>query len=228
MNNSLRRTLLLAAAGLIVWGGWYGWQSWKTHQALNALADVVRSSDLNKLLSDPPEEVRASVDLAVRGIRLSQGSKGRKIFELKADWATLNQDSGAITVRDPDILYAMGSAENGEPRMVHAFSRVGRVEDGNQKISMQDDVQAHYEKSILRGDVAVFLSKERTLSFPEGGELEGDVLSGNARHLEWNLDTNVLTGTNGVRMRWVPSSAAEEGQAMPDSAAKEEKEERDL
>ena len=55
MNASLRRTLALAAVGLLLWGGWYGWMSWKTSQTINALKDVVRSADLNKLLSDPPE-----------------------------------------------------------------------------------------------------------------------------------------------------------------------------
>ena len=56
MNDSLRRTLALIVAGAAVWGIWYGWQSWKTRQALEALENVVRSADLNKLLSDPPED----------------------------------------------------------------------------------------------------------------------------------------------------------------------------
>ena len=114
MNDSLRRTLALIVAGAAVWGIWYGWQSWKTRQALEALENVVRSADLNKLLSDPPEEVKNTVDLAVRGIMLSQGHEGRKSFELNADWATLNQESGAITVRDPDIRYMLENAEGGE------------------------------------------------------------------------------------------------------------------
>ena len=88
MNDSLRRTLVLAAAGLLLWGAWTSWESWRIRQELNALKDVVRSTDLNKLLSDPPEEVKSSVDLAIRGIKISQGREGRKSFELKANWAT--------------------------------------------------------------------------------------------------------------------------------------------
>ena len=85
MNASLRRTLVLVVLGAVVWGGWYGWQSWKTRQTLEAMENVVRSADLNKLLSDPPEEVKNAVDLAVRGILLSQGHEGRKSFDLNAD-----------------------------------------------------------------------------------------------------------------------------------------------
>ena len=42
MNASLRRTLALVVAGLIVWGGWYGWTSWKTSQTINALKVLLK------------------------------------------------------------------------------------------------------------------------------------------------------------------------------------------
>lgn len=205
MNASLRRTLVLAVVGLAVWGGWYGWQSWKTRQALEALANVARSTDLNRLLSDPPAEVKNTVDLAVRGIQLSQGSEGRKSFDLNADWATLNQDSGSITVRDPDIRYMLESTDEAPPRIVHATSDVGRVEDGNQKVSMSSNVRATYDENTLTGDLAVFLNSERTLTFPDGAVLDGPTLSGTATRLVWDLTTNILTGDQGVRMRWTPS-----------------------
>jgi hypothetical protein len=113
MNASLRRTLALAAVGLLVWGGWYGWMSWKTSQSIHALKDVVRSADLDKLLSDPPAEVASTVDLAIRDLTLSQGQEGRKSFDLKAKWATLNQDSGDVTIREkyglkPEEMAYMG------------------------------------------------------------------------------------------------------------------------
>ena len=225
MNDSLRRTLALIVAGATVWGIWYGWQSWKTRQALEALENVVRSADLNKLLSDPPEEVKNTVDLAVRGIMLSQGHEGRKSFELNADWATLNQESGAITVRDPDIRYMLENAEGGETRIIRATSNVGRVEDGNQKVSMSGEVQATYEENVLTGDLAVFLNTSRTLTFPDGAELAGPTLSGTSSRLVWDLNTNVLTGEQGVCMRWTPSdsdtSNGATGADTPDAAQKD-------
>ncbi len=231
MNDSLKRTLALVVLGAVVWGGWYGWQSWKTRQALEALEDVVRSADLNKLLSDPPEEVKNAVDLAVRGIQLSQGHEGRKSFDLKADWATLNQESGAITVRDPDIHYMLENADGGDARVIQAVSDVGRVEDGNQKISMSGSVKATYEENTLSGDLAVFLNTDRTLTFPEGAELAGPVLSGTATRLVWDLNTNVLTGDGGVSMRWIPSASAPsdgaaDADSSPDAAPSSAQEER--
>ena len=86
MNDSLKRTLALVVIGLAAWGGWYGWQSWKTSRALEALENVVRSADLNELLSNPPEEVKSAVDLAVRGIRLSQVQDGRKSRSEERRW----------------------------------------------------------------------------------------------------------------------------------------------
>lgn len=219
MNDSLRRTLALVVLGAAVWGGWYGWQSWKTRQALEAMENVVRSADLNRLLSNPPEEVKNAVDLAVRGISLAQGHEGRKSFDLNADWATLNQESGAITVRDPDIHYMLEGAEGQEQRIIHAVSDVGRVEDGNQKISMSGAVKATYEENVLTGDLAVFLNNNRTLTFPDGAELDGPTLSGTAARLVWDLNTNILTGDQGVRMRWIPSDAAPAGAADADTSS---------
>lgn len=210
MNDSIKRTIALVVLGVAVWGGWYGWQSWKTRLALEAMEDVVRSADLDTLLSNPPEEVRNAVDLAVRGIKLSQGHEGQKSFDLNADWATLNQESGAITVRDPDIRYMLDPASGGEERIIHATSDVGRVEDGNQKISMSGHVNTVYEENVLTGNEAVFLNSNRTLTFPDGAQLDGPTLSGTAAHLVWDLTTNVLTGDNGVRMRWTPSDASAE------------------
>lgn len=205
MNPSLRRTLALVTAGLLVWGGWYGWTSWKTSQAINALKDVVRSSDLDRLLSDPPAEVASSVDLAIRGIVLSQGQEGRKSFDLKADWATLHQESSTITVRDPDIVYMMENDEEGQPRTVHVTSKIGRVEDGNQKVSMSEDVRAQHEENVLSGDYAVYVNQINKLTFPGGAQLEGPELSGTCARLTWDLNTNVIMGDHGVRMRWYPS-----------------------
>jgi hypothetical protein len=224
MNASLRRTLALVAAGLIVWGGWYGWMSWKTSQTINALKDVARSADLNKLLSDPPEEVKSSVDLAVRGIMLSQGRDGRKSFDLKAEWATLNQDSGAITMREPDIAYRLSDDENGSPRLVLATAKIGRVEDGNQKVSMSDDVRARHEDKVLIGDLAVFLNPLNKLIFPGGADLIGDEIDGSCNQLTWDLNTNIILGNHGVKMRWYPpmreeDTPAEDNTAQPSDAA---------
>lgn len=205
MNSSFRSTLILIVIGLLAWGGWYGWQSWQTRKALNALEDVVRSADLNRLLSDPPEEVSSTVDLAIRGIHLAQGSEGRKSVELKADWATLNQDSGDVTVREPNVLYTLND-KSGTTRTVHAVSELGKIEDKNQKISMSGAVKATHEGNTLSGDLAVFYNPIRKLTFPGGADLNGPDIEGHAALLTWDLNTNIILGDHGVKMRWYPSS----------------------
>ncbi|MBQ4615377.1 MAG: LPS export ABC transporter periplasmic protein LptC [Mailhella sp.] len=209
MNDSFRRTLALAAVCLLAWGAWYGWESWKMRQAVHALEDVVRSADLNKLLSNPPAEVQNSVDLAIRGIHLSQGRDGRKSFDIKADWATLNQDSGSVTVRYPDIHYNLKDDADGSPRTVHATSNIGRVEDGNQKISMSKNVRAQYEEKVLTGDLAIFFNQLNKLTFPGGADLDSPDLSGTCARLTWDLNTNILMGDHGVKFRWYPSAQSE-------------------
>ena len=151
------------------------------------------------------------MDLAVRGIELSQGANGRKSFQLTADWAALNQQSGSITVRQPDIVYTMEADIDGSPRVVHASSRIGRIEDGNQKVSMLEEVRAECEDNVLSGDLAVFFNSSRTLSFPGGAELNGPAIHGDAAFLIWDLDTNILTGNYGVSIRWTPSPAETAG-----------------
>lgn len=208
MNASLRRTLLLVIAVAVLWGGWNSWQGWKLRQELDALKSVVRSADLNLLLSNPPEEVRSSVDLAIRGIQLTQGRDGHKSFDLTAEWATLNQESGAITVRTPRILYTMRTENDDDNGLIQATSDVGRVEDGNQKLSMSGNVRAEHRGNVLTGDLAIFLNQLNSLSFPGGAELVGPELTGSATRLTWNLSTNTLMGDHGVRMRWYPAADA--------------------
>ena len=206
MNDVLRRNLTLAAVLLLIWAGWYGWQDWKLKQELNRLADIARSSELDKLLTDPPEDIRSNVDLAVRGIVLRQGKDGRKSFELKADWATLDEKPSDITMRDPDILYTLESKDrNGADRLVHAVSRIGRVENGNTRITMSGNVHADSDTNTLASDEAVYLSERRLLDFPSGADLAGDGLEGTAKHLFWNLNDNTITGDHGVKARWYPS-----------------------
>ena len=221
MNASLRRTLALAAVGLLVWSGWYGWMSWKTSQSIHALKDVVRSADLDKLLSDPPAEISSTVDLAIRDLTLSQGLEGRKSFDLKAKWAALNQESGDVTVREPDIVYMMESDKDDSPRTVHATSKIGRVEDGNQKVSMSENVRAQHEENVLTGDSAVFINQLNKLTFPGGANLNGPELSGSCARMTWDLNTNILMGDHGVKMRWYPPKQEEASPEETSDAAKD-------
>ena len=107
-------------------------------------------------------------------------------------------------MRYPDITYRLSDDKNGAPRLVYASSKIGRVEDGNQKVSMSDSVRARHEENVLSGDLAVFLNPLNKLTFPGGADLNGPELSGTCSQLVWDLNTNIITGTHGVTMRWYP------------------------
>ncbi len=216
MSGAWRRTLFLAAALLLAWAGWYGWQSWKLERELNRLADVVRSKELDTLLRDPPEEIRSNVDLAVRGVSLRHGKDGRKTFELKAEWATLDQKTNDVTVREPDAVYVLDPAKGGGgERSVHATSHIGRVEDGNARVSMSGDVKAVSEADTLFSSEAVYVNDLRVLEFPSGARLEGEGIEGDAGHLAWDLNDNTITGSRGVKVRWFPSHGEDPAQHPP-------------
>ena len=222
MSGAWRRNLFLAAVLLLAWAGWYGWQSWKLERELNRLADVVRSKEIDTLLTDPPEEIRSNVDLAVRGVSLSHGKDGRKTFELKADWATLDQKTNDVTVREPDAVYVLDPAKGGgAERIVHATSHIGRVENGNSRVSMSGDVKAVSETNTLFSSEAVYVNDVRVLEFPSGARLKGEGIEGESGHLAWDLNDNTITGSRGVKVRWFPSEGdgpAQDPPAVPGSA----------
>ena len=200
--------LLVAAAG---WGGYLAWQSWRAKQALTRLTEVAKSADLDQLLHNPPDGLEEAIDLALRGVRLSQGEAGRESWTLDADWATLRQESGLVQVRDPVIRYAMGdpSATDVPPeeRQVVVTAEAGRVEDNNTRLTMEGNVRAEYQNEVLTGPVATFRNDTRVLTFPDGARLTGPVLAGSAGVLRWSLATNILDGEQGVDVVWTPRSA---------------------
>lgn len=200
--------LFLAAAG---WGGYLAWQGWRAQQALNRLTEVVQSTDLDNILRNPPDGLEEAIDLALRGVRLSQGEAGRESWTLDADWATLRQESGLVQVRDPVIRYALGHPGDSEApageRQVVVTADTGRVEDNNSLMTMQGNVRATYQDETLTGPVAVFRNDTRILTFPDGANLAGPVLAGDAGVLRWSLATNILEGEQGVDVVWTPRSA---------------------
>jgi hypothetical protein len=115
----------------------------------------------------------------------------------------------------------MENDSKGAPRIVHATSKIGRVEDGNQKVSMSEDVRAQHEENVLTGDYAVFINQLNKLTFPGGANLDGPELSGSCARMTWDLNTNTLMGDHGVKMRWYPPKQEEASPEETSDAAKD-------
>lgn len=225
MKKSLVSLLVLLLLAAVGWGSYRAWQSWRAGRALNRLAEVAQSTDLDNILRNPPDGLEEAIDLALRGVRLSQGEAGRESWTLDADWATLRQESGLVQVRDPVIRYALGDpAASGasdvppEERQVVVTADTGRVEDNNTRLTMQGNVRAVYQDEVLTGPVATFRNDTRILTFPDGAELAGPVLAGSAGVLRWSLATNILEGEQGVDVVWTPRAARPAALAVPGPA----------
>lgn len=221
MNRSLARALVPLLIAALAGGGWLAWQGWRARQALNRLEEVVKSSDLDELLRNPPDGLKEAIDLAVRGVRLSQGEAGHESWTLDADWATLRQETGLVQVNSPIVRYALGDPDKSPPRQVEVRSESGRLEDNNTLLTMEGSVRAEYQDEVLTGPVATFHNGTRILLFPDGASLDGPTLAGNAGILRWNLATNILDGEKGVDVVWTPQSAkARSSAASPDGGEK--------
>ena len=198
MKKLLAKLLVPLLVAAVCWGGYLAWQSWRAKQALTRLTEVAKSADLDQLLRNPPDGLEEAIDLAVRGVRLSQGEAGRESWTLDADWATLRQESGLVQVNDPVIRYALGDPSDAdvppEERQVVVTAETGRVEDNNTRLTMEGNVRAEYRNEVLTGPVAVFRNDTRILTFPDGARLAGPVLAGSAGVLRWSLATNILDG----------------------------------
>lgn len=64
-------------------GAYLGWQAWQSGRALNALSEVVQSMDMEAILRGKVDALPGgkkeggdTVDLALRGISLSEGENG--------------------------------------------------------------------------------------------------------------------------------------------------------
>lgn len=64
-----------------------------------------------------------------------------------------------------------------------------------------------------------FFNEVNKLTFPGGAELNGPDLSGSCAQLTWDLNTNILLGDHGVRMRWYPSGRQDEGSHADEAAS---------
>ncbi len=198
-------------------GAYLGWQAWQSGRALNALTEVVQSLDMEAILrgkmnglSDEEKEGEDStVDLALRGISLSEGENGFELWRLKAEWATLRQKADKVDLGSPHVLYRVGDAgaDAADPaNSLDVTARSGLIEDGNTRVTLRGNVRAEHDGNVLTGPEAIFLNNTRVLTFPDGAELVGPTLSGNARVLRWNASTNILEGEGGVSMIWIPQN----------------------
>lgn len=144
------------------------------------------------------DALQDAVGLALKGIELVQGEKGIELWRMKATWAALRQEKGVIDVDSPDIVYRVGDDEI----PLHVVADKGQVLDGQKFLRLWDHVVCTYKDNVLRAPLMTYNSTSRLMVFPDGADIEGTDSKGKAKHLTWDLVTNVIEGTGGVRVDW--------------------------
>ncbi len=224
MHSRFRLLFAPVLAAACMGGAYLGWQAWQSGRALNALTEVVQSMDMEAILRGKVDELSGeekegennTVDLALRGISLSEGENGFELWRLNADWATLRQKADKVDLGSPHVLYRMGdtdAAPDDPASHLDVTARSGLIEDGNTRVTLRGNVRAEHDGNVLTGPEAIFLNNTRVLTFPDGADLVGPTLSGDAKILRWNVSTNILEGEGGVSMTWTPQN----GESDPDS-----------
>lgn len=157
---------------------------------------VVRTPPAHAPVAVRVEPLIEAAALAMKGLNLMQGEKGLEFWRLKADWAAMHQDSGVIDVREPRVRYTLGDGSKED--YVFVVSQLGKITDDQRVLTMWDHVVMTHGQDVLTGPLLVYKTDERIARFPDGAEFENPGMDGAFGNLQWNMDTNLLDGGNGV------------------------------
>lgn len=80
----------------------------------------------------------------------------------------------------------------------------GLVFDNNTKIHLTEDVLAKQKDNYVQSNTLDYDDSTRIANFPNFANFASENIKGNALTLSWNLNTNQLTGTNGIEIIWYP------------------------
>lgn len=220
------RILLLLAALLALGAGWYALESRNPARLLDRFMDLAAQKGAgtfngsklqgNATQGNPLEQVAG---LAIQGINLFQGNKGVELWRLKASWAHMSQNGDIIEVDKPVVRYALGepSSPNAAEDFLDVQAEKGRITDNQRFLTLWDDVVITRFDDTITSSRMDYNAATRTMTFPEGAALESPTASGTASLFTWDLETNIMHGSNGVlvilKTRETPS---EEKAASPE------------
>jgi LPS export ABC transporter protein LptC len=125
------------------------------------------------------------VDLSLKGVTLSQGKDGKKLWNLNATGAVYAENSDELTLMDPVIVY--WGEEGGEPMQVRAPR--GQVWQKEDRARMWDGVHGTQGQYVMRSQTLDYSGQDRTLLLSGAVELTGESMQGRCDTLTYFLDT---------------------------------------
>lgn len=135
------------------------------------------------------------VDLSLKGVNLSQGKDGKKLWNLSASGANYVEDGDELTLTAPVITYW---GENGT-ESVEVMAPKGQVWQKEDRARMWDGVNATRGGYRLRAEALDYSGRDRTLVMSGGADIFSDSMQGRADALTYFLDTGDILARGNVQ-----------------------------
>ncbi|MGX7950669.1 LPS export ABC transporter periplasmic protein LptC [Oleidesulfovibrio alaskensis] len=153
-------------------------------------------SEVRRSLTDAQPAVEGNVDLALSGVRLKQGEKGRELWTLEAEKAFYDQQGDTVRIKQPDIVYFLEKQNDN----LSVKARWGEIKQSSQSMRLWDDVVLVQTDKMLKTSLLTYLGSSRELTMPEKVWFETGAMNGTMHDVLWLLDTNVIKARGSVDM----------------------------
>jgi len=136
------------------------------------------------------------VDLSLKGVTLSQGKDGKKLWNLNATGAVYAENSDELTLSDPVIVY--WGEQGGEPIEVRAPK--GQVWQKEDRARMWDGVDGVQGQYAMRSETLDYEGKNRTILLGGSVKLTGESMQGRSDTLTYFLDSGNFRAQGNVQV----------------------------
>ncbi|MDL2316109.1 LPS export ABC transporter periplasmic protein LptC [Desulfovibrio sp. OttesenSCG-928-A18] len=154
---------------------------------------------------NPPTAQDGALNLALRSISLSQGEGGFEIWRLKAEWANMFRADGRIVVEKPYLTYFLRD----EGKVMYISAEKGDIEQKEQILRFIDQVRITRDDTLVTGSLLVYDGREKTMTFPRGGSIQGKRMAGDAAFIVWDIKNDRLEASGEVNVLFSPPSDGE-------------------
>ena len=136
------------------------------------------------------------VDLSLKGVNLSQGRDGKKLWNLQAVGASYAESGDELALIDPVITY--WGEDGGEA--VEVMAPKGQVWQKEDRARMWDGVNATHGQYRMRAQTLDYTGRERILVLKGTVDLAGDTMQGRADNVTYFLDSGDFVAQGDVQV----------------------------
>ena len=136
------------------------------------------------------------VDLSLKGVNLSQGRDGKKLWNLQAVGASYAESGDELSLIDPVITY--WGEDGGEA--VEVMAPKGQVWQKEDRARMWDGVHGTQGQYVMRSQTLDYAGKDRTLVLGGTVDLTGESMRGSSDTLTYFLDTGDFLAQGNVQV----------------------------